>query len=919
MYISKIDIYSYGKFINQSYNLQDGLNVFEGMNGSGKSTVMSFMISVMFGFPDMRRRDQRAYDTNPHAVYGGKIWLDDTDYGDVQIERTKVNGKQSLHFFDQDGERHDVDDFDFLFKRITREDYTNLFSFSEDELLNFVWSDNQELQQNIAELTTSGHQQIMHNIVPKLQREADDIYLPNGQKPSLNQQLNALATENESLEAAAHQESQYFELKRQLKALNAKLAQLQHVRENLNKKTLDLQLADQQSDLVHQFQAAEQAIANYNFIGFAKDDYYRYQQLMDKKKMLEARREQLDSVSDQMSEESTDTTDELNSGIQWILDHESISADLVSEARAYRQFANEDSEIHDQIVQKRYRERSLLAALGVQSVDELPEPLSEEENNEWLERKKDIDNRRVFYQNTKSGLENLQQQRTDLSEERKEVMADYDDFKEYMPNLITSWIKTFGWVLLGIGVLLIIAFLFTQRNFLVGSGIASLVLGGLFALFGWYQSSKGKKFAEQEDKNYRLDIRDIDSERAELQRRIDDQNDQLNELEEQSKTFNRDVKELVKAKGGSDAVSALVWLQTDYADQIHRLEEDINELVKSSGVGRFSKGHEALWEDYQTALDGERFSMDVVYRTFEDQYAEAKQYQGDHQYELRSKAQHQTDQRELLRETNRIDDALNNLMTRYEYDDFSFFEADMAKEHEMAEQKRERDRLKQQLNQAVMSYNLADAAIETQISDNQSRLTQINSQINQTVNTIARIKQKMDDLEQQGLVDEQKQKLRDSLDSVYEASVDWASRQLAIDALTSQVSDFGSDQSQAVLSQAGRYLNRLSEGRLEKLAFNDKQLALVIDGETRDAIQLSRGERLLLFMALRLAFIDTVLPDQALPILIDEAFAHLDDETRDAVYTLIAERAEQGQVILFTHDSRIEEWVNRDQLTVLNR
>ncbi|MCI5775375.1 MAG: AAA family ATPase [Aerococcus sp.] len=917
MYISKIDIYSYGKFINQSYNLSDGLTVFEGVNGSGKSTLMSFIISVMFGFPDMRRRDQRAYDTNPHAVYGGKLWLNETDYGDVQIERTKVNGKQSLHFFDEEGERHDVEDFDFLFKRITRDDFTNLFSFSEDELLQFVWSDNQALQQNIAELTTNGHQQIMHNIVPKLQREADDIYLPNGQKPTLNQQLSALEAENETLEDDEREESHYFELKAELQSLNDKLIQLEQTRKDLNQKTVDLQVADQQSDLVRQFREADQAIANYNFIGFSDEDYNRYAQLTERQQQLKARREQLDSSSDRAA--SATTNDTLSDGVQWIIDHQNISADMVAEARAYRQFANEDSEIHDQIVQKRYRERSLLAALGIQSIDELPEPLSEDENNAWLERKKDIDNRRVFYQNTKSGLENLQQQRTDLSEERKEVMQDYDDFKEYVPNLITSWIKTFGWILLGIGGVLIVLFLFTQRNFLIGSGIASLVLGALFAVFGWYQSSKGKRFAENEDKNYRLDIRDIDSERAELQRRIDDQNDQLKELEEQSSAFNQDVKDLVKSKGGSESIAPLVWLQTDYADQIRQIESDIADLVQSSGVGRFSKGHEDLWDDYQDALDSDRFSMDVVYRTFEDQYAEAKQYIGDHQFELKSQEQYQQDSRQLDREEDRVVDQLADLMLQYDYDDFSFFEADIEKEHRMADQKRERDRLKQQLNEAVMTYNLSDQTIDEQITANQDRLGDINTQVNQTVNDIARLNQQIDDLEHRGLVDDQKQKMRDALDGVYESSVDWASRQLAIDALTSQVSDFGSDQSQAVLSQAGRYLNRLSDGRLEKLVFNDKQLALVIDGETRDAIQLSRGERLLLFLALRFAFIDTVLPDQELPIIIDEAFAHLDDDTREAVYNLLEERAMQGQVLLFTHDQRIEDWVDREHLTILNR
>jgi AAA15 family ATPase/GTPase len=51
MRIDKIFISEFGALKNRSFSLKDGINVFEGQNESGKSTVVSFIRFMLYGMP----------------------------------------------------------------------------------------------------------------------------------------------------------------------------------------------------------------------------------------------------------------------------------------------------------------------------------------------------------------------------------------------------------------------------------------------------------------------------------------------------------------------------------------------------------------------------------------------------------------------------------------------------------------------------------------------------------------------------------------------------------------------------------------------------------------------------------------------------------------------------------------------------
>ena len=65
MYLTKLLLRDFGKFHNEEINLQPGINLIEGKEGSGKSTIREFITGIIYG---MRKQsgenpNRRAYDS----------------------------------------------------------------------------------------------------------------------------------------------------------------------------------------------------------------------------------------------------------------------------------------------------------------------------------------------------------------------------------------------------------------------------------------------------------------------------------------------------------------------------------------------------------------------------------------------------------------------------------------------------------------------------------------------------------------------------------------------------------------------------------------------------------------------------------------------------------------------------------------
>lgn len=119
-----------------------------------------------------------------------------------------------------------------------------------------------------------------------------------------------------------------------------------------------------------------------------------------------------------------------------------------------------------------------------------------------------------------------------------------------------------------------------------------------------------------------------------------------------------------------------------------------------------------------------------------------------------------------------------------------------------------------------------------------------------------------------------------------------------------------------VLARAGQYLERITDGRYLGLQYPPDP---VEEGAERPSLQvhsaahgwcavgkpLSRGTQEQIYLALRLGTLDYLdRGRETLPLVLDEALVHWDEDRRRSLYTVLRELAHRRQVILFTcHES----------------
>ncbi len=106
MIIRHLHITGFGKFKNRDFDLKQGLNVVYGSNEAGKSTLKTFMVSMLYGIDSYRGRAAKKdayhlYEPFDHGEYGGV--MDVTKENEpYQIQRNFRKGSQSVHLIRKD-------------------------------------------------------------------------------------------------------------------------------------------------------------------------------------------------------------------------------------------------------------------------------------------------------------------------------------------------------------------------------------------------------------------------------------------------------------------------------------------------------------------------------------------------------------------------------------------------------------------------------------------------------------------------------------------------------------------------------------------------------------------------------------------------------------------------------------------------
>jgi uncharacterized protein YhaN len=214
----------FGIHRQQTFELdgQAPLVLFTGRNEAGKSTLMGFIRTMLFGFPNRSRMAER-YEPAGGGPHGGYMTLIDENGQTIRLERYDKKGYPKLYF--PDGREGGEADLAKLLGGLTPELYRNLFAFSLSELHRLETLQGDDVSGFLYGSGTGVSGNAVVQAEKRLASAMEELYKKQGKKQPIHEKLQELAKLEAEIRKSKEASGEYNELKRQLDELETGMAE----------------------------------------------------------------------------------------------------------------------------------------------------------------------------------------------------------------------------------------------------------------------------------------------------------------------------------------------------------------------------------------------------------------------------------------------------------------------------------------------------------------------------------------------------------------------------------------------------------------------------------------------------------------------------------------------------------------------
>ena len=180
MFIKEIYIEGFGIFHDRRFQFSPRLNVIYGPNEAGKSTLLTFIQHLLFGFPDGRSKE-RSYQALRGGRLGGRLIFEDRQGLQYTIERFEGVRGGDLSVRLPGGETGTEDTLREILGNTTKDVFCKIFAFGLDELQAFNTLKDEGVRSHIYSAGTGGIS--ISDIESQLSKKADDLFRPRASNP----------------------------------------------------------------------------------------------------------------------------------------------------------------------------------------------------------------------------------------------------------------------------------------------------------------------------------------------------------------------------------------------------------------------------------------------------------------------------------------------------------------------------------------------------------------------------------------------------------------------------------------------------------------------------------------------------------------------------------------------------------------
>ncbi|MBZ4417476.1 AAA family ATPase [Myxococcus sp. RHSTA-1-4] len=216
--IDSLRVLGFGRFSGVTRELGPGLHLLYGPNEAGKSTLLAFLRSMLFGFE--KNGHPERYEPKGGGPFGGELRLT-TEAGALLVRRVAAGrrSKGELSVLGPDGQLLPSERLEDALGHVSRELFFDVFAFRLDELAGFERLTEQRGASEALVAASMRGARRLPEVVARLQKSADELYKPNGTKPLLNETLKALEEVQSRLREMGDRPARYFAEKERLGAL----------------------------------------------------------------------------------------------------------------------------------------------------------------------------------------------------------------------------------------------------------------------------------------------------------------------------------------------------------------------------------------------------------------------------------------------------------------------------------------------------------------------------------------------------------------------------------------------------------------------------------------------------------------------------------------------------------------------------
>lgn len=876
MFISKLDVKGYGRWVDQSFNVDPNLQIFYGENEAGKSTLQSFIHSIFFGFAKKNEKRLR-YEPLMSSEFGGRIHIEDSKLGQAIIERkpgSKVSGNGHLIRPGQDNLGESA--IKKVLYGVDLDLYQSLYSFDLDDLAKINQLKPEELESQFLNLSVSGADDYL-SLSKTLQSQAEKLYTPGGRVRPLNKALDDLEKAQKEVYLAKEQNSHYTLMKNEVISIDQAIS-------NLNDKINTLDKDYRQLVFLKD-----------NFDKFERYNWLNYQLNQDTVQVSEDDQESFNNLSQEQKELSNQVDHlklKMKGAQQEANQSKQMSEYIVSQSFYNQQFnrlktlnqkASNLKELDFKLTEKKASQSRLKSQLGLKKDQELPKKIGDQDINqlkEWqqLEAKKE------------SKLDELDQQlnHLDYQERLRQQAGNQSGGSQSQLNFLVP-IMSF----VSISALAILIGVPVFWALLLGgfAGIASL----FFTSKSGQSNKANHHYDEAED--LKKQSKDIIEEQRGLYQEID-------QIKQACQTFlidhrlptDQTIQELLSKQSfynellANDQVIAELELRKKHS--VDELEKDTADLQV---LGEFYPINETPIHH----IDNLNQFKEVVDRESKENEEKNKNI---HHY---SKQIEEKEDR-----LNIIEKRLNQLLHKYQASSTVQLSQLVKQSEDSKKHKEEINNLKDYLKGSVYLgvENLDMGKVKKQDQELSKKMQAAKSKKDQLFEQKTSLAHQMTELEQGRDYAKILQQYENQLTDVENLVEDYLTNRIASDLIDLTIRQGLSDYWPIIIDQARDYFSRLTHGKYQDIQLEEGTISVINQEHVSFKVsQLSRGTAEPLYAAIRLAAIKVYTDEIKLPIIIDDGFVNLDQSRRLVIYDILEEISQHTQVIFFTFDQGIFE------------